>query len=409
MWLLGEQQRICWWGGDLASCHIEHYRSVQSGPPAVDPTEDAPQKRFCINLLMGICTVTTVDPTHDGLLNIANLEVWLGDNAPNLGSGPLEAIRLQGGISNAVFKITRGSESAVLRRPPKVPRPDSERVIHREATLLKALMGSDVPSPDIVAYCEDKDVLGEKFYVMEFIDGFLRTGTDKDPAPYNDKKSPAYFNLAYALLSGTEKLAMIDYKAVGLTDFAKPENFLQRQVDRWLGQLESYKQNDGYAGRKIEGIDYLADYLRANLPQTQHVGIIHGDYSFANSLYKFGETPRLAAMIDWELATIGDTMLDLGSVLYGFRSHKDKTPAVGFYGPDDFPFREDLAAHYAEATGRSVELIDYYVVLAIFKLAAIMEGHVARSLAGKSDPAAAQGHIAFVDRIAAKAYEIAKG
>jgi aminoglycoside phosphotransferase (APT) family kinase protein len=243
---------------------------------------------------------------------------------------------------------------------------------------------------------------------MEFIDGWRRTGTDTDPAPYNDKRSQAHFDLAYALVSGTEKLAMVDYRAVGLEGFARPENFLERQVDRWLGQLEGYKASDGYAGRAIEGMDYLADYLRANLPQTQHVGIIHGDYSFANSLYHYGEPARLAAMIDWELCTIGDTMLDIGSVLYGFRSRADKTPAVGFYGPEDFPYREDLAAHYAEATGRSVERLDYYVVLAIFKLAAIMEGHVARGLAGKSDPARVASDRAFVDRIAAKAYEIAR-
>ena len=349
------------------------------------------------------------DPTHGGLLNVPNVEAWLSENAPELGARPLESTKLQGGISNAVFLISRGDGRAVLRRPPKAPRPDSERVIQREATMLKALTGSDVPRPDLLAYCEDKAVLGEKFYVMEFIDGFRRTGTDADPAPYNDKKSEAHFNLAFALLSGTEKLAMVDYKAVGLEGFAKPDNFLERQVDRWLAQLESYKANDGYAGREIPGMAYLADYLRANLPKTEHVGIIHGDYSFANSMYHYGEPPRLAAMIDWELCTIGDTLLDLGSVLYGFRSRKDKTPAVGFYGPEDFPFREDLAAHYAEATGRSVEHLDYYVVLAIYKLAAIMEGHVARALAGKSDPSMAAQHTKFVDTISAKAYEIAKG
>jgi aminoglycoside phosphotransferase (APT) family kinase protein len=201
---------------------------------------------------------------------------------------------------------------------------------------------------------------------------------------------------------------VVDYKAVGLEGFARPENFLERQVDRWLGQLESYKQNDGYAGRVIEGMDYLAGYLRANMPETQHVGVIHGDYSFANSLYHYGTPPRLAAMIDWELCTLGDTLLDIGSVLYGFRSRKDKTPAVGFYGPDDFPFREDLAAHYAGATGRSVERLDYYVVLAIFKLAAIMEGHVARGMSGKSDPSRNTYNINFVNTITAKGVEIAK-
>lgn len=350
----------------------------------------------------------TDDPDLE-LLNRPNLETWLNQAAPQLGSGPLEAVKLQGGVSNAVFRVTRGGETAVLRRPPRVPRPDSERVIQREATMLKALTPTDVPAPKLIAYCDDKNVSGEKFYLMEFIDGWRRTGTDADPAPYNDPEAPEYGQVGYALLSGTEKLHMVDYKAVGLQDFAKPDNFLERQVDRWLGAIESYKQNDGYAGREIKGLSYLADYLRQNMPTTAHVGIIHGDYSFANSLYEYGTPPKLAAMIDWELCTIGDTMLDLGSVLYHFKSKTDKTPPVGIFDASKFPYREELAEHYADYTGRSVEHLDYYVILAIFKLAAIMEGHVARALAGKSDPAQASRHSEFVDRISAKAVEIAKG
>lgn len=344
------------------------------------------------------------------LLNKPNLEAWMDKAAPQLGNGPLDAVKLQGGISNAVFKVTRGGESAVLRRPPRVPRPDSERSIQREATMLKALTPTDVPAPKLIAYCEDKDISGEKFYLMEFIDGWRRTGTAADPPPYNDPNSKEFAEVGYALLSGAEKLHMVDYKAVGLTNFAKPDNFLERQVDRWLGAIEGYKAaNPGYEGRKIEGIDYLADYLRKEMPTTQHIGIIHGDYSFGNSLYHYGTPPRLAAMIDWELCTIGDTMLDTGSVLYHFKSKKDKTPPVGIFDPSKFPYREELAEHYQATTGYSVERLDYYVVLAIFKLAAIMEGHVARGMAGKSDPALLESNRQFVDKITAKAVEIAKG
>jgi len=350
-----------------------------------------------------------VDRTHGGLIDPSNLEAWLDGQAPQLGSGSLEAELLQGGVSNAVFRITRGGEDAVLRRPPKVPRPDSERVIEREATMLRALTPTDVPAPKLIAYGDDKAVIGEKFYLMEFIDGWRRTGTDADPAPYNDPTSEHFGQMGYALLSGTEKLHMVDYKAVGLEGFAKPDNFLERQVDRWLGALESYRQNDGYAGRTIAGLDYLAGYLRQDMPITAHVGIIHGDYSFANSLYHHGTPARLAAMIDWELCTIGDTLLDLGSVLYHFKSRGDKSPPVGIFDASRFPFREDLAEHYASSTGRSVERLDYYVVLAIFKLAAIMEGHVARGLAGKSDPSRIKFNADFVDRITAKAVEIARG
>jgi aminoglycoside phosphotransferase (APT) family kinase protein len=349
-----------------------------------------------------------VDTSDEGLLNVTALEQWMGAHAPQLGDGPLETIRLEGGVSNAVYRVSRGGESAVLRRPPRVPRPDSERVIAREARVLGALTGSDVPAPGLIAYCEDTAVTGVNFYLMELIDGFRLTRTPADPPPYDDKRNPAYSGLAFALVSGVSRLAMVDYQAVGLEGFGKPDNFLERQVDRWFGQLESYKTADGYAGRVIEGMDWLGDWLRANRPETRHAGVIHGDYSFANSLYHYGEPPRLAAMIDWELATTGDTMLDLGSVLYGFRGRSDTTPAVGFFGPEDFPYREDLADAYSEATGRSVKHLTFYIALAIFKLAAIMEGHVARGLAGKSDPAQVKYNSDFVDRITAKGVALAR-
>jgi aminoglycoside phosphotransferase (APT) family kinase protein len=352
--------------------------------------------------------VSEIDPTDGGLLDVEKLSAWLGENAPRLGDGPLQATRLAGGVSNAVYRITRGAGSAVLRRPPKVPRHDSERIITRETQVLRALNGADVPRPELIAYCDDPAVLGVKFYVMSLVDGFCLTRTPADPPPYDDRTSEAYRNLAYALVSGTSRLAMVDYRAVGLEGYGKPDNFLERQVDRWLGQLESYKAADGYQGRRIEGLDYLAGWLQANRPETRHVGIIHGDYSFANSMYRFGEPPRLAAMIDWELSTIGDTMLDLGSVLYGFRSRDDRSPAVGFFGPEDFPYREDLAESYAETTGRSIDNLTFYVCLAIFKLAAIMEGHVARGLSGKSDPERVKHNASFVDRITAKGAELAK-
>jgi aminoglycoside phosphotransferase (APT) family kinase protein len=260
-----------------------------------------------------------------------------------------------------------------------------------------------VPRPEFYGYCDDPSVTGAKFYLMEHIDGFVVGRPDATPPAFRDRKSKDFHDLAFALLSGSVKLHQVDHAAVGLADFGKTENFLERQVDRWLGQLEVYKQADGYEGRVIPGMAYVADWLRHNRPESRYFGIIHGDYSFANSMYHKAPPARLAAMIDWELATVGDTMLDLGSVLYGFKGRSDTTPAVGFFGPDDFPDRETLAEFYAEGTGRSIENLNYYIVLAIFKLAAIMEGQVARGLAGKQDPSRVQYNIGFVDGITAKA------
>lgn len=346
-------------------------------------------------------------PASDELLRPASLEAWLSENAPQLGDGRLDAVALQGGVSNAVYRITRGAGTAVLRRPPRVPRPDSFKIIGREARVLAALHETPVPAPAFIAATSDASIIGAPFYLMELIDGFLVLSDDR-PAPYDDPAAEHYPKLAHALIGGIAELALVDYRAVGLEDFGRPDGFLHRQVDRWLGQLESYTQQDGYQGRMIPGLEFVADWLRANMPETRYVGVMHCDYSFANSLYRPTVPPTLAAMIDWEMATVGDTMLDIGAVLYGFRSDQDETPAVGFFGPEHFPTREELAALYAERTGHRIDDLDFYIVLAIFKLASIMEGHLARAMAGKGETSRVEFYRDFVLRIIAKAEEIAR-
>jgi aminoglycoside phosphotransferase (APT) family kinase protein len=347
------------------------------------------------------------DPAINELLRPPALEAWLGEHAPELGDGPLDALMLHGGVSNAVYRITRGADTAVLRRPPRVPRPNSFKIIDREAQVLAALRETPVPAPAFIAASADDSIIGAPFYLMELIDGFLVTSPDR-PAPYDDPASEHYPGLAGALIGGLAELALVDYHAVGLADFGHPHGFLQRQVDRWLGQLASYARDDGYEGRRIPGLEYVAGWLRANTPATRYVGVIHCDYSFANALFRPATPPVLAGMIDWEMATVGDTMLDLGAVLYGFRSDQDETPAVGFFGPEHFPTREELAALYAERTGHSIGDLDFYIVLAIFKLASIMEGHLARAMAGKGDTSRVEFYSEFVLRIVAKAEEIAR-
>ena len=340
------------------------------------------------------------------LLNLTRLEPWLDEHVPELGGGPLSATLLSGGASNAVFKISRAEElSLVLRRPPRHPRPDSEKIMLREARVLRALNQTDVPHPHLHAVGEARDVLGVNFYVMELIDGWMGHGLARNPPPYDDPTSEHYHNLPFALVDGIAKLCQVDYKEVGLEDFGKPKAFLERQVDRWLGQLASYEKTDGYAGREIRGLAYAADWLRDNIPETRYTGIIHGDYSLANALFAYETPPQLAAMVDWELATVGDTMLDVGWVLYGYRGRDEKTPPSGYFDATPFPYREELAEYYAEQSGHSIEHLTYYMVLAQFKLATIMEGHVARAHAGKQQ----SGSTEFVDRLAAKAEAMARG
>jgi aminoglycoside phosphotransferase (APT) family kinase protein len=351
--------------------------------------------------------LSVVDPTIDELLRPRALEAWLDEHAPQVGDGPLDAVMLQGGVSNAVYRITRGADAVVLRRPPSVPRPDGFKIIGREARVLAALHATPVPAPAFIAATADDSIIGAPFYLMELIDGFLVVSQDR-PAPYDDPTSEQYPALAHALIGGLAELALVDHRAVGLEDFGRADGFLARQVERWLGQLASYAAVDGYAGREIPGLDYVTGWLRANTAETRYVGVIHCDYSFANSMYRPTIPPTLAAVIDWEMATIGDTMLDLGAVLYGFRSDRDETPPVGFFGPEHFPTREELAESYADRTHHSIDDLDFYIVLAIFKLASIMEGHLARAMAGKGETSRVGFYGDFVLRIVAKAAEIAR-
>lgn len=343
-----------------------------------------------------------------GLINVPRLEAWLDANISDLGEGPLVYETLTGGASNEVFKINRGGEWVVLRRPPAVKRHDSDKILVREARVLKALNQTDVPHPHCYGLCEDDAVIGAHFYVMEMVDGWAPLGLTEYPAPF-DKPGEEKRNLAFELVDAMARLANVDYKAVGLEGFGKPDGFLERQVDRWFGQLESYKRTDGYAGRDIPGIDYVGDWLRANTPEMSPAGLIHGDYGFANVMFGHGAPARVAAMIDWELSTVGDPLLDVGWVLYGFRSEGEKTAPSGYMDPSDYPTREALAQFYAERTGRNVDNLRYYMILAQFKLASLLEGHYARYLAGRQSKEKGEAMGVMVPRLIEKAKAMAEG
>ena len=325
-----------------------------------------------------------MDKDYEELLKPGTLIPWLDDRVPELGDGPLQAEALSGGATNLVLKITRGKQSMALRRPAASKRQDSNKVIDREARLLTALNDTNVPHPYCYSYCDDEAVIGVRFFIMELIDGWQSAQVADCPPPF-DKPGKARSDMAFALVGGIAELSKVDYRSVGLEGFGKPEGFLQRQVDRWLYQFDSYRQTEGYDGRSIQGLDYVTDWLRDNQPETERVGVIHCDYGFANVMYAHNTPTRLAAIIDWELATVGDTMLDLGFMLYTFRSREGTPPTGDYFDPSDFPTREELADYYVELTGANVEHLTYYMVLSQFKLASLLEGHYARYLAGKQN------------------------
>ena len=326
------------------------------------------------------------------------LTLWLDANIPQLGGGPLVVEQLHGGTSNVILTLDRGGDTMVLRRPPAVPPPGSEKGIMREARVLTALASTAVPHPHCFASCADAEVIGAPFYVMERVAGWaaeLRDEKIYNLAPFDT--APSEYGVAYAMVDGLIALANVDYKAVGLGDFGRAEGFLERQVDRWEGQLNSYPSLYGYAGREIPGFTYARDWLRANIPDDFRAGIIHGDVGTPNALFAFDRPARLTALIDWELSTIGDPLIDLAWFTNKLRDEEnpDEIDPVALYNIANFPTRQELARYYAAGTGRDLANFDYYCVLALYKGGCILEYKVAQSAAGILSPETGR----FFDRL----------
>ncbi|MEM7411534.1 MAG: phosphotransferase family protein [Myxococcota bacterium] len=302
-----------------------------------------------------------------------------------LGSGPLEDVTsLAGGTQNVLLRFVRDGRAYVLRRPPPHLRKNSNETMRREARVLAALADTDVPHPRLIAAAPEEDILGASFYLMEPIDGFNPT----QGLPSLHAGDPAVRRaMAFALVDGIVALGNVDYLEKGLTGFGKPEGYLERQVPRWQAQLDSYSEFEGYPGPEIPGVDAVARWLDENRPRTFQPGILHGDYHMANVMYS-PTGPELAAIVDWELSTVGDPLLDLGWLLATW--HDPEYPsmaAVRFEQWDGMPNADALVAHYGERASRSVDEIAWYGVLACYKLGIILEGTHARACAGKAPKA----------------------
>jgi aminoglycoside phosphotransferase (APT) family kinase protein len=285
---------------------------------------------------------------------------------------------LSGGSQNTLYLIRRGAARMVLRMPGA--RADAARIngLLREIRLVRALSGTDVPHAELIAADDAGDQLGMPFYVMQAVDGWSPIDGGW-PAPF-DVDPAARRGLAYQLVEGAAKLGRVDWRAVGLEGFGRPDGFHERQVDRWLGFLDSYRV------RELPGLDVAADWLRRNRPTHYTPGIMHGDYQFANVMFAHGAPAKLAAIVDWEMTTVGDPLLDLAWCLLGYDGEQPKTD--GFYlDMGGMPTRSELLGHYEEVSGLSTADIDYYLVLANWKLGIVLEKTYAAGVrSGKVDP-----------------------
>jgi aminoglycoside phosphotransferase (APT) family kinase protein len=306
------------------------------------------------------------------------LEAFL--DGAGLGSGPLDAGPIGDGHSNLTYRLRRGAESFVLRRPPEGPLPPSAHDVVREARLLEALGPTGLPVPEVLAVCDDEAPIGAPFYVMSFVDGHVLT---KDLPPELAAAGDPQ-RIGEELVDKLIALGEIDLERNGLSSFGRPSGYLERQLRRFSGLLEHN------ATRPLPKLETVAHWLEQNLPDSPPATVVHGDYRLGNVMFS-RSGPHLTAILDWEMATIGDPLADIGYMTAMWAQAGDPPHPVGDLSPvtrlGGFPVREALARRYAEGSGRSLTALPWYQALALWKAAIFLEGSYRRHLAGStSDP-----------------------
>jgi aminoglycoside phosphotransferase (APT) family kinase protein len=313
----------------------------------------------------------------DPLVDPVRLAAWLDERGLGVGES-LGVERITSGASNEVFVLRRAEHEWVLRRPAAGSGAKAD-VMSREFRVLTALEGTPVPHPAPLALCDDVEVIGAPFYVMARVDGFAPR--IPLPAPFETDPS-ARHTMGVALVDALAALARVDWRAGGLDGFGRPDGYLDRQVDRWLGQLARVRSRD------LDDVDLVATWLRAHTPPLGEAGILHGDYQLANVMIGHDLPVRVAAVVDWEQSTIGEPLVDLGWLL-ALWDEPGEEPVRGgdevrVNQQDGFPTRAELAERYSASTGRALDHLGWYEVLALFKLGCVLEGAYARFAAGTS-------------------------
>jgi aminoglycoside phosphotransferase (APT) family kinase protein len=312
----------------------------------------------------------------DGV-DLERLQPWFAENVEGATGGPLTATLVAGGRSNLTYVIGDGAREWVLRRQPLGHVLPTAHDMAREYRVLTALAGTNVPVPATFALCEDDTVNGGPFYVMERVQGRILRNADEMRAMSEHDARRCSEELADVLA----EIHAVDFEAVGLSDFGHPDGYLERQVRRWGEQWERSKT------RELPEVDELAARLRASMPESPAPTIVHGDYRLDNTMLAFDDPGRIVAVLDWEMATLGDPLADVGLLVLYYGRPETQFVATGgaaFATNPGFLRRDELIERYGKKSGRSVEHLDFYEVLAMYKLAIIVEGIHARFLKGKT-------------------------
>lgn len=303
-------------------------------------------------------------------LDLDRLAAYLAEHRPELATGPLSARLIAGGKSNLTYLVRAGEQEFVLRRPPLGHVLATAHDMAREHRVISALTPTEVPVPAALLYCADDEVIGAPFYLMEKVDGeVFRSRSQTDPLTAGQRR-----DLAMAMMDTLAALHMVEPASVGLADFGRPEGYLGRQVRRWAGQLDRSRS------RPLPGIDELRDALAETVPEGANAGrIVHGDYRLDNLLASV-DPVCVRAVLDWEMATLGDPLADLGLLLtywdvLGDSDAADGNPVADGLGPRaGFPTGAELIERYAGRSDVNVGPLHWHVALGCFKLAVICEG-----------------------------------
>jgi aminoglycoside phosphotransferase (APT) family kinase protein len=312
--------------------------------------------------------------TREPLLVLEPLLEFLSANGLEAPSD-LTATPIGEGHSNVTFALSTG---VVLRRPPRGPLPPSAHDVLREARLLRALDGTRARVPAVLAVCEDPDVIGAPFYVMERIAGEVIS--ESIPAPLDTPSERA--RVADELIDALVELHGIDWSEIGLEGFGKPTGYLERQLRRFNGLWEHNRT------RELPQFVQVGAWLAANVPASPPATIVHGDYRLGNTMFAPTAPAHLIAIFDWEMATIGDPLADVGYLLMHWTEPGDR---IGKFNLNNvtvqpgFPTRAELVTRYEQRSGRSMQALDWYVTLALWKAVVFMEGNYKRATAGSTD------------------------
>ncbi len=338
-------------------------------------------------------------PVSDALkFDQAALEAWMADNVEGF-EGPLSVEQFKGGQSNPTYKLDTPGRRYVLRRKPPGELLPSAHAVDREFKVMDALGGQGFPVPKMHGLCEDDGVIGTAFYVMDFVEG--RIFWD----PYLPELEPSERAAVYDASNATlAQLHSIDYEAAGLGDYGKPGNYFDRQIGRWTKQYKAAETET------IPAMDRLIEWLPANAPDQQRTSVVHGDYRLDNMIFHPAE-PKVVAVLDWELSTLGDPLADFTYQLMQWRTPKDIRS--GFLGVDlkalGIPSEDEYVEAYCQRTGRDgIPKLDFYFVYNIFRLAGIAQGVYARSVQGNASNERAKELGALVAPMADYAWSIAE-